>query len=440
MKETPLFKTKTRLPGLHIEWSSGLVRGWDSASGRLIEASSLSELARQFPNHKDVLVGVSRSQVFLKTVSLPKATPEELRQILNARLGQYFPLPASDLAFDAYQTTLNEKDGYLTVIAAMRASDYQQLQSDLTKAGWKAARILPIAFGASASGQDGLVQETRAENRSFDVVQKGIVRFSRVAPTNTPLEREIQRTLLAAGAPDLPQREGDALRGLNRALPFSFARNEDRLKERKKQIAGKTRMSLLMIGAASLLATGLFLDRLDAQAVVDKGAQRWETQLKQLRSIRDAETTKAQRALSVQTALHTAFQPAQSLTDITSVLNDSPPAGTWLTGLIVERGKPIQIRGMAKTGEDVARFVAQLSTQRRFRDVKLLFANSAKIDKTPVVQFNLAVTAVGNLPLPVAPKASRTAIKRPAATTASAPSTGTAGTAGTTGTDKGAAK
>jgi Tfp pilus assembly protein PilN len=413
MKETPTLLKKGNLPTLRVEWSSNFVRGFDSATGRVIEANTLSELARQFPSHKEVLVGVSRGQVFLKTVSLPRAASEDLRQLLNARLSQYFPLPASDLAFDAYQTNLQEKDGYLTVIAAMRASDYLLLQSELTKVGWKAAQILPIAFGAVHHCQDGLVEEIQDNYRYLDVVQNGIVRFSRVAPADAPTAPERQRTLLAAGTPDLPQREGgDALRGLHKALPFSFARNEDRLATRKKQIAGKTRLSFLLIFASILLGSLLFLDRMDAQAVVDKGAARWDTQLKQLRTIRDAETTKAQRSLGVQESLAQAFAPGQSLTDIVAVLGDNLPPGAWLTGIVAERGKPIQMRGLAKSGEDVARIVSNLSAQRRFRDVKLLFANSAKIDQTMVVQFNITATAVGNLPMPTAPKTSKTATKR----------------------------
>jgi Tfp pilus assembly protein PilN len=417
MKETPTLLKKGNLPTLRVEWASNHVRGFDNATGRVIEANSIAELARQFPSHKEVMVGVSRGQVFLKTVSLPKAAPEDLRQLLNARLSQYFPLPANDLAFDAYQTNLQEKDGYLTVIAAMRASDYLQLQAELTKVGWKAAQILPIAFGAVHHCQDGLVEEIHGNYRYLDVVQNGIVRFSRVAPADAPTAPERQRTLLAAGATDLPQREGgDALRGLHKALPFSFARNEDRLATRKKQLAGKTRLSFLLIFASILLGSLLFLDRMDAQAVVDKGAARWDTQLKQLRTIRDAETTKAQRALGVQQSITQAFAPGQSLTDIVAILGDNLPAGAWLMGVVAERGKPIQIRGLAKSGEDVARIVSNLSAQRRFRDVKLLFANSAKIDQTMVVQFNITATAVGNLPMPVAPKSNKSAVKREPAT------------------------
>jgi hypothetical protein len=59
----------------------------------------------------------------------------------------------------------------------------------------------------------------------------------------------------------------------------------------------------------------------------------------------------------------------------------------------------ISIRGTAKDPEGVATFVKALAEQKRFRDVKLLFANSAEIESEPVVQFSVTAIAVGNLPV-----------------------------------------
>jgi len=118
------------------------------------------------------------------------------------------------------------------------------------------------------------------------------------------------------------------------------------------------------------------------------------------RSILSTESGKASKLTATNAALTTAFQPAQPLSDIAGVITDSLPSGAWLTGLTVERGKPVDIRGASKTSDDVGRFVDALSGNPRFRDVKLVFANSAMIGKAPVIQFNVTATGVGNLPMP----------------------------------------
>ena len=104
--------------------------------------------------------------------------------------------------------------------------------------------------------------------------------------------------------------------------------------------------------------------------------------------------------VAVQNTLRRAFQPAQPLSDISAVVDDSLPPGAWLTGLTVERGKPLDLRGTAKTAGDVTRLVNALSASPRFRDVRLVFANSALIGKVPVIQFNVSAVCVGNLPMP----------------------------------------
>lgn len=140
---------------------------------------------------------------------------------------------------------------------------------------------------------------------------------------------------------------------------------------------------------------------------MDKANVRWESQLKKLRTIRDAEQAKANRATTVKNSLERAFQTAQPLSDITMAASSALPSGAWLIGVNTERGKPLQLRGTATNGQQVATLVEALSASPRFRDVRLVFANAAKIAETPVVQFNVAATAVGNLPLPAPEKGNK---------------------------------
>ena len=164
-----------------------------------------------------------------------------------------------------------------------------------------------------------------------------------------------------------------------------------------------------MLLSGILLATLIGVDRADDAAAVKKAEGKWARELTQLRSTRDFETRKAQDATAQGGTLTRAFQPAQPISDIASAISDALPQSVWLTGLNIERGKPVQLRGTATRAEDVARLVDALSANSRFRSVRLVFANSGKIKETPIVQFNLSATAVGNLPMPEPPKAKKAA-------------------------------
>ena len=405
--------TSRTLPTLHLEWAPGAVLALDRGDNRQARGANIAELGRFVRGHKEALVGVSRGCVFLKTLRLPRATPEELRRLLSLRLGQLFSLPASELAFDAIQTDDQNHEGWLTLVAAMRAQDLVQLRGELAQAGLRAARIFPVALAAPAiaARPSALVVEKLPTGLALDVVEGGLVRLSRMAPEDANLAMEAQRTLMAAGTGPLETVRGNTLEALHLAPAFSFALNEDRAKEDSKQLAAKNRLSLLLLVSSLLLAGFIWITRTEAQAEVNESNAKWESKLKTWRVIREAEQAKANRATTVRRNLERAFSPAQPLTDIAQAASNALPAGTWLIGVNTERGRLLQLRGTAKTGEQVAQFVNALSASPRFRDVKLVFANGGKIDKIPVVQFNIAATAVGNLPMPAPEKAGKKATR-----------------------------
>lgn len=435
-------------PAVVLEWAPGQVELLHHAQGRRGTATTVAELRGVLAGQKEVWVGVARSAVFLRTLRLPRASSDDLRSLIELRIGQLFPIPPSQLAYDFYQTEDQNVDGVLTLIVAMRSQDLQQLNRELKEAGVSAARIIPAALGAvevaqQAGVKDALVVGNALGGQSLDVVQGGVVRLSRTVSSDEYLTREGQRTLAAAGASDLPwvtaeglsvpgarQSPTSGLAQLHRAAPVAFELTEDRLKTAKKRIAGRTRLAVLMTVSALLLATLIWDDQSKKQAVARRGEGVWARELSKLRSIRDAKNKEATAAGAVQNTLKTAFEAAQPLSDIAAVVGDSLPPSAWLTGMSLERGKPLQIRGTASQDTDVARFVEALGSNKRFRDVKLVFANGAKIENKPVVQFSVTAVAVGNLPMPTAVKKSS---KTKARTTST--KTGTAAT-GTTGDSK----
>ena len=377
---------------------------------------------------------MDRGRVFLRAVRLPKGAPDVLRQIIGIQTMQSFPLPAEQLTFDFIQTDDTNAEGTLTVVAAVRSEDLRRIRVDLEEAGLTPTRILPISLSAIAvaaqagAGTSALVVEQVTGGCTLDVVVEGALLFSRVTATVRDLQSEVRRTLAAAGTDDLPivgvnlgetnlpgaltTTEG-SLALLHRAPEtFAFELEEDRIGIAKRRATARMRLATLMLASAVLLAVLIWVDRSDALAAVRRSEGTWTRQLSKLRSIRNTETERAQRASAIHTNIERAFQPAQPIEDVAAVVGDVLPRGAWLTGLNIERGKALQIRGTALTTDHVARFVDALGTNRRFRDVKLVFANEARIAEKPVVQFNVTAVAVGNLPLPVPIKVKKGATPR----------------------------
>ncbi|MBC8137847.1 MAG: PilN domain-containing protein [Fibrella sp.] len=423
---------------LHIEWAPDRVRAMDIANGRLAEGVSLSTLTSVTQGHTAALVGVDRGRVFMRTVRLPKAATEDLRRIIGIQTAQSFPIPAEQLTFDFIQTGDTNADGTLTIVAAVRSADLRRIRSELEEVSLTPSRILPISLSAIAvaaqagAGADALVVEQVTGGCTLDVVGGGVVLFSRVTAATRDLSSEIRRTLAAAGADDLPVVAVNlAESALPGALPatqgslallhrapetFAFELEEDRVTAGKRRVSARMRLASLMLASAILLAVLIWADRSDALAVVRRSEGTWTRQLSRLRSIRNTEVERAQRATAIHTNIERAFEPAQPVSDVATVIGDVLPQGAWLTGLNIERGKVLQIRGTALTTDHVARFVDTLGANRRFRDVKLVFANEARIAEKPVVQFNVTAVAVGNLPLPVATKTKKGATPRPGTT------------------------
>jgi Tfp pilus assembly protein PilN len=426
------------LPPLHFEWTPGHVRAVNITTGQTAEATTVSGLGPILNGQPQALVGVGHSHIFLKSVRLPKATAQDTRNILGVQIGQMFPLPADQLSFDFIQTDDQTVEGWLTVVGAIRSNDLREIRAEMRQAGLTPLLIMPLslasaAVAARAGRTDGLIVERGRAGLTLDVVQGGVLRFQRIAPLDSDPASEAQRTLAAARAEDLPfitvgtvnlpqavPSLDTSLGVLHEAPPFNFELAEDRVREFQKQVAARTRLAVLMTMSALLLMLLVWVDRQKAAAVVTHSQGVWARQLTTLESIQTAETAAATQEVAVQNTLQRAYSPAQPLSDISAVVDDSLTPGAWLTGLTMERGKPLDIRGTSKTAGDVTRFVNALSSSSRFRDVRLVFANSAVVGKVPVVQFNVSAVCVGNLPMPTPVTAGRTRT----ATTASA-STGT---------------
>jgi Tfp pilus assembly protein PilN len=151
--------------------------------------------------------------------------------------------------------------------------------------------------------------------------------------------------------------------------------------------------------AVLALGTFAYYDREESITLVAKQQRRNAQKLKQLNTAKKAVEADVLAVSDTEKTLKRAFEPAQSASDVIRVVTSEVPSGVWLTGLSLERGRELQMRGTAKNSSGVSEFVRRLTAQKRLRDVKLVFANNGEIDKTKIVQFSVSAFPVGNLPL-----------------------------------------
>jgi hypothetical protein len=416
---------KAAAPLIVIEWSPSQV-SWVDGAQRLVTVSSLAE-ASSMVQARDVVIAISRRCAFIRAARVPNAGRADVHRILQVQIGQMFPIPANELAFDFHLTQDVNLEGRLAVIAAMRAADLVSLHSQARDAGFRVTRIVPAAFGSAILAQSlhcdsaAIVHRT-AEGLSIDLVAGGELRYSRVAalPENAlGIEAEVSRTFaaavlscsptIAAGGLILPDADISTDRWSVEMLADAHLdiniETEQRIAARERgHELQRVRLSVILLGMALILFTYQFLRYSDSQALANQGESKWNKQISSLRKLRDVELALQTTESKLQVTLNRAFHPGQSVSDVMTVVSNSAPPGIWLTGLSLERGKALTLRGTATKGSAVTDFQTALvnssgDDEPRFRDVKLLFANNAEIEKSPVVQFSISGFPVGNLPL-----------------------------------------
>lgn len=417
--------SQRRVPQLVVEWSPNHV-AWVDAHGALLEAPSLVRAAERV-DAREVAIAFSRRSTFIRAYRVPPASKAEIRRILEMQLGQLFPAPAAELAFDFHLTDDTNAEGRMAIIAAVRVSDLAEMFADAKAAGFRVTQVVPVALGSallakSMSLTDCAVAHRVAEGLAIDLVAGGELRYSRVAPLPTSaiaMEAEVGRTFaaaamscaptVAAGGLALPDAEistdSNALAALLGApLDLDLQTPEQRAAKTRHTETRRLRWSLLLFGAALIIATAYYLDWSDAQAVAHHGDAVWNRKLSQARANRDRATDRLNQQTAIKQILDAAFHPAQRPSDVLTIAANTAPAGLWITGFSLERGKPLTIRGTTVRSEAVYEYQDSLVNNPRFRDVKLVFANNAQIDNTPVVQFSIQAFPVGNLPLAEATK------------------------------------
>lgn len=118
-------------------------------------------------------------------------------------------------------------------------------------------------------------------------------------------------------------------------------------------------------------------------------------------------TTRRQTLLAQTQSLRAALSAEHPWVNVLNELAVRAPEGVWLTGIELERGKPLVVRGTALRAEQAADFVSALGKSPLLEQARLSFANDAELNRRQVVQFGITALVRGN-----APEARPTATKK----------------------------
>ncbi len=406
---------------LVVEWSPRGLVAFDAKTKQLASFDTATELAASL-GAREALVAPSRRSTFVRSVRVPNATPEEIRAVLQVKMVDLFPVPPQDIAYDYVLTDDVTEEGRLAIVGAMPAAELRRMLEEFKSASIRVRGVVPAAFGApllvsDLNRKNGAVVQRTAEGLSIDIVWEGMLRYTRLASAASPIEAEVCRTfqvagipcsdIIAAGGLDVPEADlttlETTLQALGHGWPLSLGLDlelpEVVIARHASQLGGKRRFAALLSVSALLMVGYVVLDRTDAAALVAAQQRKDNAAVDKLKRAESVVESQAVSARKLQASLDLGFDPAQRMSDILTVVSNYTPPGIWLTGMTLERGKALMIRGTAQNSNQIADYQSKLIADPRFRDVKLVFATNALIDVTPVVQFSISAFPVGNLPL-----------------------------------------
>lgn len=95
-------------------------------------------------------------------------------------------------------------------------------------------------------------------------------------------------------------------------------------------------------------------------------------------------------------SLRRALRPNPPWVDVMDALAMAAPQGVWVTGIELERGRPLVIRGTALEATGAAQFTNALMESPLLEQVQLNFANGAQVGGRRVTHFGISAVVRGN--------------------------------------------
>lgn len=400
---------------LLIEWSPTQVRVFDPVTRAVTEGGTIAACAT---GGREAIVGVAQRSSFIRTIPVPTADREEIAKLLPFKIGATLPLPMTEVAYGFRVARDPQGDGRAVVVGAVKTESLRRIHEDARTAGITIRAVTPAALGswlaAKSTGMtDGAVVTTTPDTTSIDVIRFGELVYSRsiaTPETEEEIQEEIETTFCLAKAPI-----GSVLRlgtnGTDRRLPVEFLADprsvftlelpERIAARRERAVKATARRAIAALLVMGIVGAYAIAKRTTAENNIRDDIAR-QSHSERLAKLNQTEAVKLATSVGGTAAmLDTAFRPAQTFGDVIAAMGTETPPGIWLTGMTLERGKPILLNGQATNGKAVAAFVAKLAANPRFREMKLVFANKGMIGERPIVQFGISGRAVGNLPIEV---------------------------------------
>lgn len=396
-------------------WSSGRAIRLGLASGAM-EGRTLKEIAEP---HAEAVVLVGHRSSILRSVPIPNLGEEEARALLRVKLKSLMPVGFDDFVFGFRLVKGTTSEGKIAIVGAMKTESLRRLYREAEEAGVSVFKVVPAAFAnwlAATDGgfQSGVLLSREGADLCFDCIRNGELFYSRFSAFDPSfdLQQEVDQTAQRAemSSPAVATvgnvAVAEGVRSLG-TLPDAAA-IERRLfgldlpekllaKARRRTWAAIQRAGVAAAIALVLWAYALFAQRADAEKTAS--AEKQSRLLVSQASARlKASESRLTRLKQSERLINIAFDPAQTFSDMVSVVSRDSDPESWLTGLTLQKGRPMSLRGQATNGKTVSKLVSRLSTEKRFRNVKLLFVDKAKLDQRPIVTFAISGMPVGNLP------------------------------------------
>jgi len=405
-----------------IEWSPESCLYLDPSTHRVHSVTTPVEALNALGRPKKIVLALGRRQIFVKTLRLPDVSEEEAKNLLRFRLEELFPLPAHEIAYDLSFTNDRNSEGRLAIVFAAKSETVRQTSALFAHAGAKVEQVIPASLGASFIAEiepTTVLVASSSDGTSFDVVDHGAILYSRVSAhvtSQVEIENEVARAMASADVDQARTLVHTALRELvspstslsdqhpleilsHRYPNINLRLPEDVAKELNKAVMGRRQLAVLLLCAMFCVGALAWWDRDDAERKVAKERAETTRVVNRLKDKQSLTTTQLSKYETESTMVNDGLEPRQTLSDVVTVAVNSVPEGLWLTGMTLERGKDMTLRGTAKSNTLVAAMVDALSASSRLREVELVFSNNNAIGEIPVVQFSIKAHVVGNMPL-----------------------------------------
>lgn len=405
---------KSQRAQLLIEWDREWVRVHFVESAQTKEGVTLNDI--EGINGKTAIVLVSRRMVLQRSLPLPDAQRGDMLIALKMRLGDVFPIPASELAFDFIPTIEKNENGRVCQVFAVRTTDIADIIGICQRFDIQIQQIVPSQAVTIKLAEQNAVSSAIFVERFGDFVNLDAYRYGDLTASKLvtlgALDTELLRMRAMTGEGTRIFSYNVKLDGTEQVLPSPYINSffqapltidlepeEYRWARIEKGRQQRHRQAYFIFLAGLILALYTSNEYMTTNAAKAKEEAKFNSRTKQAKLITEHDESESKKMEPQALQLRKAFEPAQQPGDVLKVISSLVPKDTWLTGVTFERGKILQIRGTSKKSELVSAYVIELSKQKRFRDVRLVLVNGGDIEGIPTVTFNITAFPVGNIPM-----------------------------------------